>query len=410
MSKHISFLHVADLHLDSPFHGLANIPEMIFKEIRESTFRALDRMVEVAISKQVDFVVIVGDLFDNDKQSLKAQIRLRRAFEKLAAHQITVYLSYGNHDHIKGNIHPITYPDNVYIFQSENVSQFIFEKDGQPLAEIHGFSYEDRAVVENKTSAYKIVHPELPFHIAMLHGSLLSNTSHDTYAPFQMSDLIEKDFDYWALGHIHQREVLRKDPLIVYPGNTQGRHRNETGEKGCYHVVLSETETTLNFIPLQALQFQAITIDISTCDEIHQLEKKIISQMKQLETARPQLIDLTLKSQQSNVRKWKDHYDLQDMIELINESFLAGTNWQYIFRTNIQINQVYDSSLYEGDYFISELVTQFENKSIQPYIKDLFRHRQGRKYIDILTEEEEQTIKEEAKQLLMSELLSNGGD
>src|SRR5690625_2514852 len=236
MGKDISFIHVADLHLDSPFQGLSHMPEHIFKEVRESTFVALDRLVRNAIHLQVDFVLIVGDLFDNERQSLKAQIRLRKAFEELEKHHINVYLSYGNHDHINGNIHSVTYPDNVYIFPSEQVSTFTYQKNGIPMVELHGFSYENRAVLTNKTAEYQANQQNALFHIALLHGSLQSNTEHDTYAPFQLSELVHSDFDYWALGHIHQRSILKEDPPIVYSGNTQGRHRKETNKTAEYQA------------------------------------------------------------------------------------------------------------------------------------------------------------------------------
>ncbi len=225
MAAQISFIHAADLHLDSPFQGLKQTPEHIFSEIRESTFAALNRLVQAAIDKQVDFLLLAGDLFDNEKQSLKAQVRLRRAFETLAHHNINVYLSYGNHDFTGGSEHPVTYPDNVFIFPDERINHFTYEKKGQKLANIYGFSYEKRAVHENKAVQFQVKGRHIPYHIAMLHGSLHSNTDHDVYAPFHISDLTEKAFDYWALGHIHQRQILKEDPYIIYPGNLQGRSR-----------------------------------------------------------------------------------------------------------------------------------------------------------------------------------------
>src|SRR5690625_6803697 len=93
MKDSISFIHAADLHLDSPFKGLTDIPETVFQDVRESTFTALNQLVQTAIMKQVDFILLVGDLFDNDKQSLKAQVQLRKAFQTLQQHDIDVYLS-----------------------------------------------------------------------------------------------------------------------------------------------------------------------------------------------------------------------------------------------------------------------------------------------------------------------------
>lgn len=409
MSKQISFIHAADLHLDSPFKGLTNTPEHIFQEIQESTFVALERLVSAAIQKQVDFVLIVGDLFDNEKQSLKAQIRLRRAFEELNDHHINVYVSYGNHDHLNGNKYPVTYPDNVFIFPTETVSQFTYEKEGKSIASIYGFSYENRAVIANKTKEYQITDDKIPFHIAMLHGSVQSNTDHDMYAPFQIGELSEIPFDYWALGHIHQREVLKENPTIVYPGNTQGRNRKEIGEKGCYHIVLSATGTAMSFIPLQALEFTPLIVDVSTCEEIHQVEKEIQTIIKdQPEPTTPQLIDLTLVSNNENLIKWKSEAFLEDIIDLVNETGIYQSNWYYIFRHVIKVDQILvDSDLSKGDHFIGELTRDFEDISIYPFITDLFHHKQGRKHLNTLTKEDESLIKKEAQQLLINELLKS---
>src|SRR5690625_1617152 len=205
MVNRISFIHAADLHLDSPFKGLTNLPDTILSQVRESTFLAFDNLVTTAINKQVDFVILVGDLFDNEVQSLKAQVYLKKAFEKLQFHGINVYLSYGNHDFINGNIHPMKYPENVFIFPNKQVTSFTFEKNNQKLASIYGFSYETRSVTTNKTSEYMISDESIPFHIAMLHGSVYGNKEHYPYAPFQLTDLMDKPFNYWALGHIHKQ-------------------------------------------------------------------------------------------------------------------------------------------------------------------------------------------------------------
>lgn len=411
MSNKISFIHTADLHLDSPFKGLASIPETIFKNVRESTFVALERIVSVAIDRQVDFVLIVGDLFDNERQSLKAQIRLRRAFEELEKHDINVYLSYGNHDHINGNIHPVTYPSNVYVFDSEQVDSFIYERNGEELAEIQGFSYENRVVLNNKTKEFTINNPKIPFHIGMLHGSISSNTDHDTYAPFQLNQLLEQGFRYWALGHIHQRQILKNDPFVVYPGNTQGRSRKEVGEKGCYHVVLTETENKISFIPTQAINFIDLTIDVSLCKEVHDLESKIQKSIENEEIITPQLINLNLKSNNQNLITWKNNFDLEDIIEIVNEKLIDQSMWCYIYNFKVtSLAPKFNESYFQTDHFIGELSRQFEEQSILIHLNDLFNHKQGRKYLEKYSKEKEEQLKEEAKQLLFNELFNAGGD
>ncbi|WP_188455213.1 metallophosphoesterase family protein [Virgibacillus oceani] len=412
MQDKVSFIHAADLHLDSPFKGLARIPEHIFKEVQESTFAALERLVETAIQKQVDFVLLAGDLFDNERQSLKAQIRLRKAFEKLNEYNIAVYLSYGNHDYIKGNIHPIDYPENVFIFHEETIKHYTYKRDGRNLASIYGFSYETRAILTNKAKEFKIADETIPFHIAMLHGSIASNTKHDVYAPFKLTDLTQQHFDYWALGHIHQREIVSENPPVVYPGNTQGRHRKESGEKGCYHVTLEGNTANLTFIPLQAITFHSLAVNISACDYPHQLERLIeraVHEHQEINSSHLLSIKLTTANQEH--KRWVTEGMLDDIIDLINESAVRQTKWYYIFQIKAEHRQsVSDRELYKGDHFIGELLRYTEEVSIHPFITDLYHHKQARKYMKATSNDEEQSIKNEAQQLLIHELLEIEGE
>lgn len=411
MTQGISFLHAADLHLDSPFTGLAQVPDLLFNDIRKSTFVALDNLIQAAIDKNVDFVLITGDLFDNEKQSLKAQIRLRDAFLKLEEYCIDVYISYGNHDYVKGNIHPLTYPDNVFEFTDETISHFTYEKNGQTLAAIYGFSYVNRVVDTNKAKEYEVVDKHIPYHIAMLHGSVSSNTEHDHYAPFHLTDLTHNEFDYWALGHIHKRQVLHTDPYIVYPGNIQGRNRKETGEKGCFHVSLSQEGTSVSFVSLEAIQYQAMTLDVSNCTEIHQLEQHLQHAIKtSFHESTPYLIDLHLTGETPKLMAWETEKYVAEIIELMNESMAQRSHWRFIFRYSIA-HQGYatEKDLKHGEHFMGELIRHFDEVSIQPFLTDLYQHRDFRKYITTLSEREEELIMDDAKQLLINELLKTGG-
>lgn len=406
MAEQISFIHAADLHLDSPFQGLASIPEDIFNQIQASTFDALDNLVKTAISKKVDFVLLVGDLFDNERQSLKAQIRLKKAFEELNHHAINVYVSYGNHDFLNGNTYPITYPDNVYIFNQEKVSHFTFLKDDQAVANIYGFSYENRSVTENKTAEFQILSQDVSFHIAMLHGSLFSNTEHDTYAPFYLNELSDKDFDYWALGHIHQRDMLKNDPPIIYPGNTQGRNRKESGAKGCYHIVLTKNQTDSTFIPTQAIQFNTLIVDVSECREPHALEEVIQRSIQEQNFEVPQLLSLEIKGSNPELGLWAKDGLIEDTIELLNDTMTNKTRWDLIFRHKINIEQSYnENELIKGEHFIGELLRQSEDAPIHTYTQEIYRHKQARKYLEPISKSDENDVRQQAKQWLLNELL-----
>ncbi|WP_407272885.1 exonuclease SbcCD subunit D [Radiobacillus sp. PE A8.2] len=411
MSK-ISFIHCADLHLDSPFRGLSHITDHMFKDIRESTFASLDALVQLAVDKKVDFVLIVGDLFDSNQQSLKAYIHLQRALEKLNKHNIFVYLSYGNHDYINGQTFEADFPANVHVFSSENVTTATFTKHGNVLANIYGFSYEDRAVIENKSSEFQQT-GESPFHIGMLHGSISSNTDHDIYAPFSLTDLSSSGFDYWALGHIHVREILKKEPLIVYPGNIQGRSRKESGEKGCYLVEMDEQGAELEFYPLQQIKFETISLDVSAHKSPHHLEQCLEEELKKNNDLGRLVVTLHLGSETEFLQAWHQSGELAEIIDLVNESFELDHSWIYIQDYHVINEPSWErDELVNGEHFIGELLRLVDisnTEDIEGHIEPLVRHKQARKFVEVLSDEEMTDIKYQAEQLLLHQLLGKKG-
>ena len=397
MSKGIKFIHAADLHLDSPFIGLSDLDEKLFEKVKESTFIALDNLVDEAIKHEVDFVLLVGDLFDNNEQSLKAQIKLKTAFEKLNTYGINVYLSYGNHDFIQGNLYPIEYPENVCVYPDEQVTYFTHYKENKPLVNIYGFSYETRAVNEDKIKDYTLVNPaEVNYHIATLHGSADSAHGHANYAPFKLSELKNQPFDYWALGHIHKREILSEDPPIVYPGNIQGRHRNEAGEKGCYLVHLTKEETNFEFLRLGAIQFRTLTIELTEEESLHQFKEKINSMLSQDEL---ELVHLTINSQTDEITEWEKTERLTELIQLIND-----LQTSYIYKYKINLNT---GTFFENNYFFDQLLTHLEESGIEELMNDLLTHPQVRKYPEIYEINNEE-LKQRAEEILTLEFYNRG--
>ncbi|GAE46065.1 metallophosphoesterase family protein [Mesobacillus boroniphilus] len=236
--KQVKFLHTADLHLDSPMVGLRHLPKVIFHRLQESTFTALKNITDAAIKHEVDFVVIAGDLYDAEDRSIRAQAVLRNEMVRLADKGIKVYGIHGNHDHLGAKSVMIDFPDNVHFF-SDQVAKADFTKHDGTLVHLYGFSYPERHVMERWIEKYEKI-DGADFHVGLLHGHFEGVSDHGKYASFRLSELIEKDYDYWALGHIHKREFLSQQPYVVYPGNPQGRNRKELGEKGAYIVKLTE--------------------------------------------------------------------------------------------------------------------------------------------------------------------------
>ncbi|GEL78801.1 metallophosphoesterase family protein [Tenuibacillus multivorans] len=409
--KSIRFLHAADLHLDSPYKGMKNLPNSIFKDIKESTLMAFNRLINLAIDQRVDFVLFVGDLFDQYSASIKSRMVLKHGLEKLKEHNIQVYISFGNHDYRMQEKADLSFPSNTFVFTSQSVSHFVCEKHGKPLAQISGFSYEERDVTEKMVGQYDAKDNSL-YHIAMLHGSLQSNNDHDTYAPFLLNDLKGKQVDYWALGHIHQRQIILDRPYAVYPGNIQGRHIKETGKKGCYIVDLSPHQTQLSFFPLQEVMFLQKELElegVNTIDDfLHALE-----QYKDLLKTEHEKIFLRLTIQLDETSQIDVNVEqIEEILNMINGPEEEEKYWVWIqdmkVNEDISYNRV---ELKDSNQFAGEVIkTIDEGKEVEKYIQDLLRHHTFKKHIHWNLDEVKDEIKEEAERLIIKELMKNGDD
>jgi DNA repair exonuclease SbcCD nuclease subunit len=291
--KAFRFLHTADLHLDSPFIGMAAIPEGIRDHLRQSTFAALANLVELAIQQEVDFILISGDIYDLADRSLRAQIRFQKALQRLALSDISVYIVHGNHDPEDGRAAKLTWPEHVHFFSSQEVECLpVVLKAKGLVATISGISYATAAITDNlalrieafgrkaqvgQGLALGLVQERSDtYRIGLLHTNVDGELAHANYAPCSIQDLLSCGMDYWALGHVHTRQVLHPVPAIVYPGNIQGRNVRETGAKGCYIVDVSEFgESKLAFHQLDAIRWFQHSISIQGIQTEQALKERL---------------------------------------------------------------------------------------------------------------------------------------
>lgn len=278
----MKFIHTADLHLDSPFLGLQDAPEQLWQSIQQSTFTSFERIVTDAIKLGIDFMCIAGDIFDRDQRSIAAENFFVKQCERLKAADIDVYLSYGNHDYQTITTTTHILPANVHVFGNEIETKQLTLKDGTTVA-ISGFSYANRWIEDDKAVDFP-VKSSVDWQIGMLHGALTGlKNPHDNYAPFTVQELLAKNYDYWALGHIHKRQIIHENPVVAYSGNTQGRHRNEAGPKGYYLVSEQNQQLQPEFHETAPIDWQTQTIKLdqesSAADLVsninHQMEEQI---------------------------------------------------------------------------------------------------------------------------------------
>lgn len=409
LAHSVRFIHAADLHLDSPFKGLRELPPPLFKRVKESAFTSFKRVVDAAVKEHVDFVVIAGDLYDGANRSLRAQTWLRKQLDRLGDAGIHVYAIHGNHDHLDGNWHELEWPPHVHFFRSGEVETVVHVKDGYPLVHLYGFSYPERAVMENMTSHYQ-KQAGAPFHIGLLHGNAEGNTGHDPYAPFTVTQLLEKEFDYWALGHIHKRQILHEQPPIVYAGNPQGRHRNETGEKGCTLVELREGHpASLTFIPTADILWEQLELSItgkSTVNELINEYDALIRQMRHGHTGT--LVDLVITGIGPLHHVFAQEEQLADFIETLREAEEHDEDFIWINRYENQTRLELDrDQLKQQSTFLGTMLGFADSleADLADVVAPLYDSRKARRFLEALSEGERAEMIRQAEALLLNELV-----
>ena len=262
-SENYSFLHAADLHIDSPLRGLERYEEAPVDEIRGATRRAFEHLVEKAIELEVAFVILAGDIFDGDWKDHSTGLWFAQRLRELSTAGIAVYLAAGNHDAEGKTADALLYPEGVHHFGKSKPETF---RDPTTGAAIHGQSFAKAATTENLAAGYPDPLPGV-LNIGVLHTALNGREGHDPYAPCTPDELRSHGYDYWALGHVHQREVVSEDPWIVFPGNLQARHIRETGAKGASLVRVEDGRIrSVEHLSFDVLRFVRLEVDLDNLD------------------------------------------------------------------------------------------------------------------------------------------------
>lgn len=263
----MKFLHAADVHLDSPLRGLDRYEGAPADEIRGATRKALGNLVSLAVEEDIDFVILAGDLFDGDWPDFNTGLFFIQQMAQLGQRDISVYAVRGNHDAESKITRKLPWPENVHFFSPRKPESITLD-DLEVV--IHGQSFATQKVIDDLALGYP---PAVPgkINIGVLHTSLDGREGHATYAPTSLNVLKSRGYDYWALGHVHKREVVNTTPLIVFPGNTQGRHIRETGSKGCELVTLEGGILRTEHRSLDVLRWHSIEVDVKEATDLDEV-------------------------------------------------------------------------------------------------------------------------------------------
>lgn len=259
----LRFLHAADVHLDSPLRGLARYEGAPAGEIRAATRRAFDGLVTLAIEEEVAFVLLAGDLYDGDWKDYNTGLFFAAQMARLGEAGIRAFVVAGNHDAASQITKVLRPPPNVKVFSTRRPETEVLEDLGGMSVAIHGQGFAHAAAADDLAAGYPPAVPHA-WNVGLLHTSLDGRPGHASYAPTTADRLRARGYDYWALGHVHAREVVAEEPWIVFPGNLQGRHARETGGKGATLVTVDDRGAArLEHRDLDVFRWAAAAVDLS---------------------------------------------------------------------------------------------------------------------------------------------------
>lgn len=250
----LTFIHAADLHLDSPFRDLSPAQAALRRsEQRE----LLKNLAALARERQADLVLLSGDLLDGERFSRETGEVFVNALGQTGC---PVFIAPGNHDYLSARspYQTLIWPENVHIFRTPEITSVALPELG---CTVYGaaFTAPDR---EDDPLAGFSVPDDGQLHLMTLHGDVGGSR----YAPISTDSIAASGLDYLALGHIHIGSGLQRagDTFWAYPGCPEGRGFDECGEKGVLVGTVEKGRVEVEFVSLASRRYERLEVALNS--------------------------------------------------------------------------------------------------------------------------------------------------
>lgn len=356
--RKVKIVHTADLHFDTPFNEVDDKQRAINKEELKEVFK---NIINFCKEKQVDILLLAGDIFDNLTLSRETIHFIENVFNDIK--ETRVFISPGNHDpyNNKSFYKLIKCPENVYIFKEKLEKVYIKELE----TNVWGAAFNEKYVRESLIKGFSQNNKEI--NIMVIHGEISSSIDSNEYNPITLKDIKESGMDYIALGHRHNFSGILKEgnTSYSYSGCPQGRGFDENGDKGIIYGYVAKGAVELNFIKTCKRNYEEIYVDVSNSFGYEELREKILNTIKE-EDRKNNLYKIILKGEVS------EKFHIEEKVlksKLINDFYFC----KIVDKTSIALD-------------IKELSKGYSVKSI--FVKNLLKKLQEAK-----TDEEKDVIK-----------------
>jgi DNA repair protein SbcD/Mre11 len=238
---------------------------------------ALARLVDLTLEREAKLLVLAGDIIDGWCRRYDVGLAFVHELLRLREVGARVAMVLGNHDARARMLGSLLLPEHVMVLGRKGVETQILDSLGVAL---HGWSNPEVSAPVDVAALFPPPVADL-LNIGVLHTSAEGRRGHSDYAPCSRRTLRGHGFDYWALGHVHAREVVSTEPHVVFPGNLQGRGRREPGPKGATVVsVLAGRVLSPEHHPLDVLRFETLSIngdDARDLDEVLAIAERAVA-------------------------------------------------------------------------------------------------------------------------------------
>jgi DNA repair exonuclease SbcCD nuclease subunit len=330
----VRFVHASDLHLDATFGGVDATDEKVAGALARSTIEALDRVVELCVDREAEFLVIAGDLYNSADRSLRAEFAFQRAMRRLENAGIGAFVVHGNHDPADGWSAGLALPESVVIFPAGEVERREVLRDGKVVCAVYGRSFPTRQVKENLARDFKRNDGD-PLAVAVLHANVGQREGWDDYAPCTVDDLRASGMDYWALGHIHLAGRVSDRPPAVYPGSTQGLDPTEEGPRGCYVVDLDTDGAVEEFVETASVLWRRVAVDAVELTDLDELRNAVAESCESVRSEggdRPTVVRIELVGRSDVHADIGRPWVLEDLVTDLREEQLVREPWIWVDR------------------------------------------------------------------------------
>lgn len=262
----IKILHIADIHFGRPASGL---PEHLRDIRRQEVRSAFSAAISMAKEREVDAVLIAGDLFDCTDTDKSTVNFIKGEFAKIG--HIPVFIAPGNHDPLGSAYDALVNENcpNLTVFGAGCTCKTFPDKNFA----VYGVGFDNEVVSLPLLKKIKAENENL-INIAVVHGEIAANSD---YNPISETDIAATGLDYIALGHVHTYSGIRKagNTYYAYSGALEGGGFDECGDKGAILGTVSKDVCNLDLVPISRRRYHTIELDVTGMTTFQEIIDKV---------------------------------------------------------------------------------------------------------------------------------------